>query len=210
MESKLQELTNKLYNEGVEKANEEANKIVEDAKKEADKIKNEAQKEADEIISNARKESEDLKKNAKSEIELAAKQTLREVQKQITGMITMGVIKEPVKESMNDTEFIKELIETLIKNWSSPSGEQANLAVTIPENKKKELQDYLEKQAAQQLNAGIQVEISDRMRGGFSIGPADGSYKISFSEEDFENFFKSYLRPRTVEMLFSEKGKEEK
>ncbi|MFP4620945.1 MAG: V-type ATP synthase subunit E family protein [Bacteroidales bacterium] len=210
MESKLQELTNKLYNEGVEKANEEANKIVEDAKKEADKIKNEAKKEADEIVSNARKESEDLKKNAKSEIELAAKQTLREVQKQITEMITMGVIKEPVKESMDDTEFIKELIETLIKHWSSQSDEQVNLAVTIPENKQKELQDYLENKAAQQLNAGIQVEISDRMKGGFSIGPADGSYKISFSEEDFENFFKSYLRPRTVEMLFSEKGKEEK
>jgi V/A-type H+-transporting ATPase subunit E len=209
MESKLQELTNKLYNEGVEKANEEANKIIEDAKKEAEKIKNQAQQEADEIVSNAKKESEDLKKNAKSEIDLAAKQTLREVQKKITGMITMNVIKEPVKESMNDTQFIKELIETLIKNWSTQSDGQVNLAVTIPENKQKELQDYLENQAAQQLNAGIQVEVSDRMKGGFSIGPADGSYKISFSEEDFENFFKGYLRPRTVEMLF-EKGKEEK
>lgn len=209
MESKLQELTNKLYNEGVEKANEEANKIIEDAKKEAEKIKNQAQQEADEIISNAKQESEDLKKNAKSEIDLAAKQTLREVQKQITEMITMGVIKEPVKESMDDTQFIKEIIETLIKNWSAQSEGQVNLAVTIPENKQKELQDYLENQAAQQLNAGIQVDVSDRMKGGFSIGPADGSYKISFSEEDFENFFKSYLRPRTVKMLF-EKGKEEK
>ncbi len=206
MESKLQELTNKLYNEGVEKANEEANKIIEDAKKEAEKIKSQAQQEADEIISNAKKESEDLKKNAKSEINLAAKQTLREVQKQITEMITMGVTKEPVKESMNDTQFIRELIEMLIKNWSAQSGEQVNLAITIPEDKQKELQDYLEKKAAQQLNAGLRVEISDRMKGGFSIGPADGSYKISFSEEDFENFFRSYLRPRTVEMLFDQKG----
>ncbi|MCF8335820.1 MAG: peptidylprolyl isomerase [Bacteroidales bacterium] len=210
MESKLQELTNKLYNEGVEKANEEANKIIEDAKKEADKIKNDAQKEADEIVSNAKRESEDLKKNAKSEINLAAKQTLREVKKQITEMITMGAIKEPVKESMNDTQFIKEIIETLVKNWNAQSNEPVDLTVTIPENKQKELQDYLENKAAQQLNAGIKVEISDRMKGGFSIGPADGSYKISFSEADFENFFKSYLRPRTVEMLFKEKGKEEK
>ena len=209
MESKLQELTNKLYNEGVEKANEEANKIIEDAKKEAEKIKNQARQEADEIVSNAKQESEDLKKNAKSEIDLAAKQTLREVQKQITEMITMGVIREPVMESMNDTQFIKEIIETLIKNWSAQAEGQVNLAITIPENKQNELQDYLENQAAQQLNAGIQVDVSDRMKGGFSIGPADGSYKISFTEEDFENFFKSYLRPRTVEMLF-EKGKEEK
>ena len=40
------------------------------------------------------------------------------------------------------------------------------------------------------------------MKGGFKIGPADGSYKISFSEDDFENFFKSFLRPKTIEMLY--------
>ena len=39
MENKLQELTQKLYNEGVEKANEEADKIIKEAKAEADKLK---------------------------------------------------------------------------------------------------------------------------------------------------------------------------
>jgi V/A-type H+-transporting ATPase subunit E len=36
----------------------------------------------------------------------------------------------------------------------------------------------------------------------FSISPADGSYKVNFGEEEFENYFKDFLRPQLVEMLF--------
>ena len=207
MESKLQELTNKLYNEGVEKANEEADRIKSEAQKEADQIKHNAQQEADQIIQQAKQEADDLKNNVHSEIDLAAKQTLREVKKQITAMITTRVIKEPVKNAMEDAGFVKQVIETIIKNWNPQSQEPVDLSITLPEKMQKELKDYLENKAAKELNAGIQVQVSDRMKGGFSIGPADGSYKISFSEEDFENFFKGYLRPRTVEMLFSEADK---
>ena len=36
----------------------------------------------------------------------------------------------------------------------------------------------------------------------FTISPADGSYKVNFGEEEFENYFKDFLRPQLVEMLF--------
>jgi len=204
MESKLQELTNKLYNEGVEKANEEAEKIKSDAKKQADQIKQDAQQQADQIVQQAQQEAEDIKKNMRSEIDMAARQTLRQVQKQITEMIATRVIKEPTEHALEDTEFVKQIITEIIKNWNPQSKEPVDLSITLPEKMQKELQEYLETKAAKELNAGITVEVSDRMKGGFSIGPADGSYKISFSEEDFKNFFKGYLRPRTVKMLFEE------
>ena len=38
MENKIQELTDKIYHEGVEKGNEEARKLVEQAQNEAKKI----------------------------------------------------------------------------------------------------------------------------------------------------------------------------
>lgn len=207
MENKLQELTEKLYNEGVEKANEEAKKILDDAKKEADKIKKDARKEADQIVQEAKDKSADLKKNVESEINLAAKQTLREVKKNITELITAKVIKEPLKESLDEKDFIKKIIETIVKNWDPQSNEPVDIAVTLPKKQQKELKDYFEKKATKNLNAEITVNVSNRMKGGFEIGPADGSYKISFSEEDFENFFKSYLRPRTAELLFEDKKK---
>ena len=36
----------------------------------------------------------------------------------------------------------------------------------------------------------------------FTIAPADGSYKVSFGEDEFVSFFKEFLRPGLVEMLF--------
>jgi len=42
------------------------------------------------------------------------------------------------------------------------------------------------------------------MKSGFKIGPADESYLISFTDEDFTNFLKGYLRPKTSQLLFEE------
>lgn len=47
MENKIQELTDKIYHEGVEKGNEEAKNLIHNAKAEAEKIIAEAKKEAD-------------------------------------------------------------------------------------------------------------------------------------------------------------------
>ena len=50
MENKLQQLTQKLYDEGLEKGRAEADKLVADAKAEARKIVAEARAEAEEIV----------------------------------------------------------------------------------------------------------------------------------------------------------------
>ena len=62
MENKLQELTEKIYKEGVEKGSEEASRIVSEAKDEAGKVLAKAQEEAAAIISKAQQEAEDLKR----------------------------------------------------------------------------------------------------------------------------------------------------
>ena len=36
----------------------------------------------------------------------------------------------------------------------------------------------------------------------FSVSPSDGSYKVNFGEEEFVAYFKDFLRPKLIEMLF--------
>ena len=47
MENKIQELTDKIYREGVEKGNEEARRLIANAQEEAKKIVEDAHKEAE-------------------------------------------------------------------------------------------------------------------------------------------------------------------
>src|SRR3989339_209730 len=98
MENKLQELTQKLYNEGVEKANQEADKILADAKAEALKIMQNAEKEAKTIVTKAEQRANEIQKITTSEIQLAAKQALRNVKQQVTELIVSKVIEDPVKK----------------------------------------------------------------------------------------------------------------
>ena len=55
MENKIQELTDKIYREGVEKGNEEAQKLIAKAQEEAKRIIEDAHKEADSIVATAHK-----------------------------------------------------------------------------------------------------------------------------------------------------------
>ena len=203
MENKLQELTQKLYNEGVEKANLEAEKILTEAKSEAEKLKQNAEKDARKIIDGAEQKSAEIKKNLDAELNLAAKQTIRTVKQQITDMIVSKVIDEPIKKAFDDVKFVKELIETVVKNWNPQKNEAIDLSVLLPADLEKEFAKIFTAKSGKELNANLELSFSDAIKGGFKLGPADGSYKISFSEEDFGNFFKLYLRPKTVEMLYA-------
>ncbi|MBI9054847.1 MAG: hypothetical protein JEY96_13570 [Bacteroidales bacterium] len=202
MENKLQELTQKLYNEGVEKANVEAEKILAEAKSDAEKLKQNAEKDAQKIIADAKQKSAEIKKNVDAELALASKQSIRTVKQQVTDMIVSKVIDEPIKKAFDDVKFVKEIIEAVVKNWNPQKNEAIDLSVLLPADLEKEFAKFFTAKSGQELNANLELSFSDSLKGGFKVGPVDGSYKISFSEEDFENFFKSYLRPKTIEMLY--------
>ncbi|MDD2526155.1 MAG: hypothetical protein PHH63_07565, partial [Bacteroidales bacterium] len=67
MDNKIQELTEKIYNEGVEKGKEEALRIVNEAKDTEKKMLAEAQKQADQILADAKKSAQELKNNTEAE-----------------------------------------------------------------------------------------------------------------------------------------------
>ena len=204
MQKKLQELTEKIYQEGVDKANQEAEKIISDAKAEAKKMLDQAKKEAESKIEKAEKDSEDLKKNAMNELQLAARQAISDLKQEVTGLIQAKVIKPETQKAFKEAEFTKEIIQTLVKNWDPNSDEAVDLKVLLPEKKQKEFESYFKDKAKDLLNKGLEVDFNEKVKGGFKIGPKDGSYLVSFSDEDFEHFFRLYLRPRLIEMLFSE------
>ena len=76
MENKIQELTDKIYREGVEKGNEEARRLIANAQEEAKKIVEDAHKEAESIIASSRKSADELTENTKSELKLFAGQAV--------------------------------------------------------------------------------------------------------------------------------------
>ena len=203
MQNKLQELTEKIYQEGVEKGNAEAQQIVEKAKTDAADIIAKSKKEAEAIISEAKKKADELKTNTESEIKLSGKQALNALKQKIADLVSDEITSAAVKEAF-DKNFIQKIIETTLANWVK-SDQNMDLALLLPLGDEKKLADFFKKEVKQYIDKGITVTYDSTIETGFQIGPKDGSYKVSFTDEDFINFFKKYLRPKLVEMLFSSK-----
>ena len=74
----------------------------------------------------------------------------------------------------------------------------------LPEKLREGLEPFVKNELATILGGKVQAEFSKKIAGGFRIGPADGSYFISMTDETFEELIKAYLRPTARKLLFGE------
>lgn len=202
MQNKLQELTDRLYNEGLSKGKKEAEEMKAAARKESGKIISDARKEAERILEKARKEAEDLRAKTENDIKMAAAQTISAVKQQTENMIVTKALSKDISKNLENPEFIKELIGTVAKAFNAADPAPAGLDVILPASMQKELSEYFSLKAGKAMSDGIEVTFSRQISGGFRIGPKDGGYIISFAEGDFENILTEYLRPATRKLLF--------
>jgi V/A-type H+/Na+-transporting ATPase subunit E len=205
MENKLQELTNKIYTEGIDRANKEAEAILAGAKAEAENLQKQAEKNAALIVEQAEKEAREIKNNVQSEVRLSARQAISTIKQKITDLITARSTGTEIKKALDDKEFLQKIILTAIKNWDPKSAQGIDVAILLPESDRKELDEYFSVKQKALLEGGLILNFDDSMESGFKIGPKDGSFVISFTDQDFESFFRHYLRPRTTELLYSDK-----
>lgn len=207
MENKLQQLTQKLYEEGLEKGREEAMKMVEQAKSEAGNIIRQAEAQAAKIVKDAEQKAGELTRNTHSELSLASRQSVASLKDMIEDMIELTALGKPVAELSLDAAFLKELILQVAGKWGGASGAKAELTALLPERMEKEFSSKAKGSVDSILAAGVELQYSNGVKSGFKIGPRDGSYHISFTEEDFRALLGCYLRPKVSELLYSEKEK---
>ncbi len=204
MEQKIAQLTEKIYKEGVEKGEEEKKAIIESAQTEAANIKANAEKEAEKIKADAAALAEEMKKNTASEIKLSSQQALSALKQQIVDLLMVKTVDDPTVAALADPATIKELITTIVKGWKAGENEVPSLAVLLPEENRSALEKSLESSLKKVLKEEVSLSFSKNLKGGFQIAPKDDTFKISLSDEDFIEFFKEYLRPKTRSLLFEE------
>ncbi|MFI3333569.1 MAG: hypothetical protein SNI51_08585 [Rikenellaceae bacterium] len=202
MENKLQVLTQKLYDEGLEKGRQEADLLVSEAKAKAAKIIEDATAEAEAIVKKAQGVAEDTQKNSMTEIALAGKQAVAKIKSELEGAIVTKSTAESIKAAAMDPTFIKEMLLAVAASWSGADSSKISLEALLPEASKAKLDAAITKSAAELLKAGIEVGYSKQVSSGFKVGEKGGGYYISFSEEDFDALMRGYIRERLSSILF--------
>ncbi len=202
MDNKLQQLTQQLFDEGLERGREEADRLLADAKAKAEKIVADATLQAEDIVKKAKSEAEDAKKNSMTEISMAGKQAIAKIKSEIENVIvTKSTSKELMAVAM-DASFIKEMLVAVAKNWSGDSSSKVDLQALLPQAEKSRLDAAIQQSAKELLDAGVEVGYSADVVSGFKVGAKDGGYYISFSDADFDALMRGYLREKLSTLLF--------
>lgn len=196
MDNKLQQLTDKLYAEGVEKGKAEAQDIIAQAQQQADKIKEEAQNEANRILDSAKKSAAETEKNTKAELRLYTEQSLNALKTEITNLISDQIAADSVKAATADPAFMQSIITKIASQWVE------NGNVDIDTKDAAALTAYFNANAKEILSKGVKINEVKGIKTDFVISPAHGGYKITFGNDEFIAYFKEFLRPKLIEMLF--------
>lgn len=200
MENKLDILTKKLYDEGVEKAKTEGDGIIGKAQQEAELLVAEAKRQAEVIIARANEEADSLKKKAEAEMVLSARQAVTALKQSVTNLITAKVAGEMAKSGFNDKTYVQELLMTMIKGWDVASG-SLDLDVVLPAEEKARFESFVAGQYKELLDKGLGIKVGN-LSEEFVIQPKDGGYQIVFSEALFEAFFSQYMKSFTKTLLY--------
>lgn len=203
MENKLQELTNKLYEEGLSKGRADADKLVADAEAKAKKIVADAEEKAEGIVSNARKSAEELRRNTMTEISLAGKQAVTALRDSISDMIIAKTVSGSVHKVSVDPQFVKEMLLAVASNWNGASSGKVTLSALLPASLQAEFGKEFEGAAKELLKEGIEVGYSDKVKTGFKVGEKGGGYYISFSDSDFDALLGEFLKDKVSQILYN-------
>ena len=197
---KLQELTQKLYEEGLAKGKTEGDRILLNAREQADEIVKAAREEAEAIVAKARKEAEDYRTKVEGDVKMAATQTIQETKAALENLVVAKAVDAPAKAALADEGYVKELIGAVAAKFAPEV--DGDLSIILPEALKGKLDAYVSDALAKSIGKGVTLDFSKKLSGGFTIGPKDGGYYISFSDESFADLIGSYLRPATKKLLF--------
>lgn len=202
MENKLDILTKKLYDEGVDKARQEAENIINQAKQEAEKIVAEAKAKADQMNADAEADVANLKKKAESEMTLSARQAITALKQAIANLVAGNVAGEVAKVGFEEKAFIQELLMTIVKKWDVAGG-NLDMEILLSADEKNKFESFVTAKYKDLLDKGLAVNVGN-LEEGFVIQPKDGGFQIAFSEKLFEAFFNQYIKGFTKKLLFND------
>ena len=200
MQNKLQELTDRLYNEGLSKGKQEGEELLAKAKVQADEMIAKAQAEAAQIVAAAQKQAEEIKTKTASDIRMASTQSLAATKKDIETLVVGKMTDQAVKKALSSADFVKDIIKAVAEKFTTDG--PVDLELILPETLKADLEPFATKELAKILGAGVEASFSKKVSGGFRIGPKEGGYFVSFTEDTFNELISEYLRPATKKLLF--------
>jgi len=193
MTQDLQQLLEKINTDGVEKAKIEAAKIISQAEAQAKKTVESAQHEAAQLVNQAKQEATSYERRAEESIRQAARDTLLNLEKSITTLLTNLLLTE-VKSTLQTEGVVTQLVCDAVHAYLHNKG---SMEVIVAQTWVQTLQAKLVAEAAQ----GVKIITDTQTGAGFKIRLANGRIEHDFSAAAIAEALAKQLRPQLAALV---------
>jgi V-type ATPase, subunit E, putative len=196
MDSQIQALTEKVYQEGVLKGEQEAAKILAAANAQAEQVERDARTRAEQIIAEAQRSASELKSNTERELKLNASKLIEATKASIVDVLAGRIAGDSVQSLTANPELLQRVVLEIAKGFDLKHG------VEITSSQAEELKAYFAQNAKALLEEGLTIKQVAGKATQYTIRPQNGSFKVEIGEQEFVELFKSILRPQLAQELF--------
>lgn len=196
MDSQIQALTEKVYQEGVLKGEQEAAKILADANAQAEQVERDARTRAEQIIAEAQRSASELKSNTERELKLNASKLIEATKASIVDVLAGRIAGDSVQALTANPKLLQRVVLEIAKGFDLKHG------VEITSSQAEELKAYFAQNAKALLEEGLTIKQVAGKATQYTIRPQNGSFKVEIGEQEFVELFKSILRPLLAQELF--------
>ena len=197
MEVQLKELIDKIKEEGVKTAEEQAAAIIGEAEKKAAALLAKAGQDAEKLRAEGKKEAEKYERTGKEALSQAARDVILLVQSKIEKLF------EELLKNESDKAFtpvvLQSIIVSLIESWSKT--QTSDLAILISKDDYAKLEESLRKGLAEYIKKGFEIRASDDIDAGFRVSLKDGSAYYNFSSQGIAELLSEYLNPKLKKIM---------
>ncbi len=198
MEIQLQELIDRIKQDGVAAAETEAASILEKANAQAKQILTTAEAEAAQILAKAKDDTDRMVKSGEEALRQAARNLLLSFRQSVAKELDT-VTKACVNAAYSQT-LLTSLIEKTVTAWVK-SPDATELSVLLSQEDLDALQTDLLAALQEKGVQGITLLPSDRFNHGFRILMQDGNLYYDYSAEAVTELLSSYLNPKIKALL---------
>lgn len=214
--SGVENLIQRLRDQGVDAGKEKAESIVLDAQKRAEWIIEEAELEAQQLIDVAKKKSDALRSSGEDALKLATRDALLKLRDTLLGNFS-NEVKRVVRQKMDQPAFLEKIILQLagkVREQLDLDNEE-KISIFLPNNpvgveelknnpdelKVGTLTHYTAAIAADMLRKGVSIQVADDVSGGISVRLKDDDMVIDFTDETLSALLLEHLQPRFRTLL---------
>ena len=199
MTKHVQELIDKIKNEGVQAAETQAREIKEAATAEAKRIIDEARAHAAQIEHTAEEECQRKVAASRKALQHAARDTILNLRKEIEHLLRQLVSKK-LTETVTPETLVK-IIQEAVRVYLSQDAavEQAQVTVSVADHQRLQKGMLAELQA--RIKKPLTLQSAQDIKAGFTISFDQGKSCFDFSDQSLVNYLSQFVNPELAALM---------